>query len=109
MMAPPKNAFLVLSAAEAAHYKIFQNAQNASMVIILNKIKITLIVATSALTIVRNVMQQAFALYACLDFPWLQVQLSALFRAVPVVPLAGQASLINARHVILMLLFGQVL
>ena len=79
------------------------------MVTILKKIKIKLIVASSALTIVRNVMLQAFALYAYQDFPWLKVQLSALYHAVPVVPLAGQASLINARHVILMRLFGQVL
>jgi hypothetical protein len=79
------------------------------MVIILIKIKRTLIVVTSALTIVRHVMQKAVALYANLDILWLKVQLSAFYNAVPVVPLAGQASLINAHHAILMLLFGQVL
>jgi hypothetical protein len=103
------SAFHVSPAVWIVQRVIFQIAQNASMVIILVKIKRTLIVATSALTIARNVMQKALVLYAYQDFPWLKVQLSALYHAVPVVPLAGQASLINARHVILMRLFGQVL
>jgi hypothetical protein len=109
LLALPKNAFHVLLAVWVVKRAIFQIARNASMVIILVKIKRISIVATSALIIVRNVMQKAPALYAYQDFHWLKVQLSAFYNAVPVVPLAGQASLINARHAILMLLFGQVL